>query len=218
MKTSKVSSAQLYDHCDDLGIVSCYFNPEGYQTKLDNYGIFAERIEASDLYLITVECAFGEMKYALKPSARTIQLRSDCILWQKERLLNIAVSRLPETITKVAWLDCDVLFSNPNWAVQTSRLLDTVPIVQPFAELFRLPRGSVAYDGEGERSTSFGYVWNTKPDPSSEACSISMGTPVWHGLQEDRCFKNTASTMPASVVAATTSWLTQCAGILRARV
>ena len=29
--------------------------------------------------------------------------------------------------SKIAWLDCDVLFTNPDWAAETSRLLDRYP-------------------------------------------------------------------------------------------
>ena len=158
MKTSVIHSVERYNPCEDLGIIACYYNPEGYQTKLANYKIFAEKIEASGLYLTTVECAFNDADFVLDPSAKTLQLRSECVLWQKERLLNIAISTLPEKITKVAWLDCDVLFSNPDWAVQTSKLLDTLPIVQPFEKLFRLPKGQFSYNGQGEVWDSFGYI------------------------------------------------------------
>jgi hypothetical protein len=85
-------------------------------------------------------------------------------MWQKERLLNLAVARLPARCAKVAWLDCDILFENPRWAVDTSRMLDRFPVVQPFATAIRLPKGSRDYRGEGDVWTSFGAVRAQDPD------------------------------------------------------
>jgi hypothetical protein len=45
------------------------------------------------------------------------------VLWQKERLLNLALQRLPEHCTKVVWLDADTFFTNPNWVRATRRLV-----------------------------------------------------------------------------------------------
>ena len=53
-------------------------------------------------------------------------------LWQKERLLNIALENLPNSVEKVMWLDSDLIFLNDDWVVETSELLDHFPVVQPF--------------------------------------------------------------------------------------
>ena len=53
-------------------------------------------------------------------------------LWQKERLLNIALENLPNSVDKVMWLDSDLIFLNDDWVVETSELLDHFPVVQPF--------------------------------------------------------------------------------------
>ena len=60
-------------------------------------------------------------------------------LWQKERMLNLAVARLPARCTKVAWIDADSFFTNERWVADTSALLDHQLVVQPFAFLVRLP-------------------------------------------------------------------------------
>jgi hypothetical protein len=72
--------------------------------------------------------------------------------------LNVALGRLPASCTKVAWVDCDVLFENPEWASETSRLLETFAVVQPFESVIRLPRGHTSYQGEGDCWQSFGAV------------------------------------------------------------
>jgi hypothetical protein len=61
-------------------------------------------------------------------------------MWQKERLLNVALTALPANCTKVAWLDCDLVFDSPDWGRLTSERLDEFPLVQPFSHVYRTPR------------------------------------------------------------------------------
>jgi len=84
-------------------------------------------------------------------------------MWQKERLLNIAISHLPSQCKKVAWLDCDVLFENHDWAKETSLMLNYYKVIQPFKEAIRLPRNATSYNGIGERYNSFGYIFKHNP-------------------------------------------------------
>jgi hypothetical protein len=53
-------------------------------------------------------------------------------MWQKERLLNLAIQSLPPEVDKVAWIDADIVFENPSWFSQTEAKLDDYPVVQPF--------------------------------------------------------------------------------------
>src|SRR5277367_5771091 len=103
------SGARQYRYCDDIWIISCFYNPNAYVTKPENFNKFIERIEASGLHYLIVECAFGKQPFSLKKDRRIIRLRTTDIMWQKERLLNIALDHLPEKCKKVVWLDCDVL-------------------------------------------------------------------------------------------------------------
>jgi hypothetical protein len=123
---------------DDFWIVTAYFNPVGYRSRLRNYEVFHEHIRASGLRLITIECVFGDASFELPTSPDIMQVRTRDVMWQKERLLNLAIARLPAACTKVAWVDCDLLFENPGWAAATSRLLDQHAMVQPFEVPIRL--------------------------------------------------------------------------------
>jgi hypothetical protein len=130
-----------YSYIDDLWIVTSYFNPQRYNTKRRNYQLFLDKLERSHLNWLVVECAFGATPFDLSRSPRTLQLRARDVMWQKERLLNIAIQQLPDSCEKVAWVDCDILFDNPDWVVETSGLLDQVSVVQPFGKAVRLPTG-----------------------------------------------------------------------------
>jgi hypothetical protein len=129
--------------------VTSYYNPTGYQTKLENFTAFYEPIARSGLACLIVECAFEDQPFALPSSLPVLRVRCRDVLWQKERLLNAALAELPRACRKVAWLDCDVLFENPEWAAQASRLLDDVPLIQPFEWAIRLPRGAKRFLGTG---------------------------------------------------------------------
>ena len=96
-----------------LWTIAAYFNPCGYKSRLDNYERFREQLKTP---LLTVELAFEE-PFELEPTAADIliQRRGESVMWQKERLLNIALDHLPAECEAVAWLDCDVLFSRADW-------------------------------------------------------------------------------------------------------
>ena len=140
----------------DLWAITCHYNPAGYARRVDNYERFRDGLRAVGVPLLTVECVFGDAAPSLAPSADVVPVRARDVLWQKERLLNLALARLPRWVEKVAWLDADVLFDDPSWADATSALLDRAPIVQPFERAVRLPPGASTDDGTStERFTSF---------------------------------------------------------------
>jgi hypothetical protein len=66
------------------------------------------------------------------------------VLWQKERLLNLALKAVPRTCDKVAWIDCDVIFEYDDWPQRVTRLLDQFELVQLFREIHYLPHDWVA--------------------------------------------------------------------------
>ncbi len=99
-------------------------------------------------------------------------------LWQKERLLNLLLESVPKCYSKVAWLDSDILFENPSWFAEAAALLDYHPVVQPFSEAIRLPRGDTWYHGKGDRFMSFASL----PYDITSAPDSPSGFPIhWHG-------------------------------------
>jgi hypothetical protein len=161
MSTSPVVS---YAACDDLWIVTCYFNADRYRTKAENYTRFVEPLARAGMRLVTVECAFPWTSYDLAQKEEGFRVLAKDVMWQKERLLNLAIARLPKEVRKVAWLDCDVLFTNPRWALEASRLLEEYPVVQLFDEAVRLPRGHASYRGAGEVWPGFAATLPRDPD------------------------------------------------------
>jgi hypothetical protein len=125
---------------NDLWVVTSYFNPVGFRTRRENYRAFRENLRAP---LLTIELAYGT-GFELGPgdADRLLQLRSDQVLWQKERLINLAVEALPEHCRKVAWVDCDVIFARDDWARAASAALDEAAVIQPYRTIHDLERGA----------------------------------------------------------------------------
>jgi hypothetical protein len=163
-----VAPAERYAPADDLWLVTAYFDPAGYRRKRGNYEAFRERAVGSGLRLVTIECAFGDRPFVLPPSDQVVQVRADHVMWQKERLLNLLVQSLPPRCEKVAWVDCDVLFENPDWAAETSRLLDATALVQPFSTSIRLPKDHQAYRDQGVVYPSLAAVFGRDPRAALE--------------------------------------------------
>jgi hypothetical protein len=160
--------AAKYKFIADLWIVSCIYNPMGYKSKSANYDKFIAPIQAGGLKCLIVDCAVENGPFNLPPSDNILRIRAPHVLWQKERLLNIAIQHLPPECTKVAWVDCDVVFSNPEWAVETSQRLDHCKVVQPFITAIRLPQGADTFSGEGTKDYGFGYRYAARPDMPTE--------------------------------------------------
>jgi hypothetical protein len=158
-----IQGAPAYASTDDLWVITAYFNTNGYQTKRQNVERFCAPLERGGLNFLTVECAFGDRPFELDPSPRVRRVSGRDVMWQKERLLNVAIAGLPDRCRKVAWLDGDILFERAEWAVEASRLLDTYPVVQLFDRAIRLPRGHTAFDGTGDVWDGFSAVYQQQP-------------------------------------------------------
>ena len=126
--------------------VTCYFNPTGSPTLRDNVRLFSQGVRAQGLKLLIVELAFGHAPFEIAEGFAevVIRRRSDAVLWQKERLLNIGIKHLPAACDKVVWLDADILFENSSWVEETRRLLESYVVIQPYQTACWLPRGCCA--------------------------------------------------------------------------
>lgn len=121
-----------------LVVLTSYYNPQRFRRRRENYDIFIAGLKKSGVPCITIECAFGDAPFELAPSLDVCQIRSQSLLWQKERLLNLAASWLPSNCKYVAWIDCDITFDNQNWANELQRTLKKYPVAQLFESCIRL--------------------------------------------------------------------------------
>jgi hypothetical protein len=145
----------------ELAVVTTYYNPCRYKTRRRNYDLFMAGMREAGVFVLTVECVFPGQDFELPPSPNVIRIRANTLLWQKERLTNIGVSYLPSSVTAVAWLDCDILFTNKNWARNLIRVLKQHKVAQVFEYAVRQ-----AQDGICEadpRAESFAAAMSRNP-------------------------------------------------------
>jgi hypothetical protein len=120
-----------------LAIVTSFFNPCAYENIVYNYKKFANHIKKyADLF--PIELSFNDNFVINDENVIRIKGTKQNMLWQKEALLNIAISKLPKEYTDVAWLDCDIIFENEDWVEQLYHALDSYKIVQLFNNAYKL--------------------------------------------------------------------------------
>jgi len=119
-----------------LWAITSYFNPLHYRRRRQNFREFRRRLR---IPLVAVELGY-DARFDLGPADAEILVRLDGhdVLWQKERLLNIALGRLPPPCTAVASIDCDVFFARDDWAGEALAALDRHAVVQPFSRVHHL--------------------------------------------------------------------------------
>jgi hypothetical protein len=119
---------------DPLYVVVAIENPQMFATRYAQYRAFAKHIEASGAILYTVELALGGRHFEVTDAdnPRHIQLRGSTILWRKENLQNIGVSRLPHDWKYVLLADADFHFTRPDWVQATLHALQRHGAVQAF--------------------------------------------------------------------------------------
>jgi len=138
--------------------------------------------------LVTVEFSpTGE--YVLGPgdADTLIQLDEGDVMWQKERLLNVALGALPPDCTAVAWLDCDVVLLGEEWVDRTLDLLERRQLVQPFSNVGETRPGArfiEPIEGRGRPSFASQYArgeigeqelatWRVGSDPVPLHCGYA---------------------------------------------
>jgi hypothetical protein len=123
---------------ESFWIVTSYYNPAGYRSRRENYHHFRRHAQAP---LLAVELAApGRFELSPADADRLVQVEGTDVMWQKERLINLALDHLPPECTELAWVDCDVIFASDAWVEDTRRALREFPLVQCFTRMRYLPR------------------------------------------------------------------------------
>lgn len=127
-----------------LWAITSYFNPAGFRRRLENYRRFRSHLSVP---LATAEISYtGEFVLQDSDADLLLRFRSDHVMWQKERLLNVLVEHLPETCDCVAWIDCDVIFESEGWASLATEALERHALVHLYDHRVNLPSEVVIED------------------------------------------------------------------------
>lgn len=166
---------------DELWAITAYFNPMHWRRRRENYRRFRQALR---IPLVAVELGY-DGRFDLEPGDADILLQFSAtdVMWQKERLLNLALQAVPEGVEKVACLDGDVILGRPDIWPEVSRALDETPLVQLFSHVFYLPADHpIDFELiEQTRTPALGFAWLRQQGQSiSDLCN-----PVWKNPNED---------------------------------
>jgi hypothetical protein len=159
--------------------ITSYFNPAGYRRKIENYRMFRGQLNVP---LVAVELSYTGL-FELQPGDADILvgLRGSDVMWQKERLLNVALDLVPRECEAVAWLDCDVIFGRQDWAQEAAEKLDRFPVCQLYSEVYHLgPDKLPAKENAVLSNRSFAWALTNGRRPEPECVYESAGFQRGH--------------------------------------
>ena len=95
---------------DDMAVCLVYFNGNKSKRILMNYLYVVEKLRVANIPYFTMEM------YRDTPEIKdAFHVKTNFILFQKERLCHLLEKRIPEKYSKLAFIDGDIVFENENW-------------------------------------------------------------------------------------------------------
>jgi len=148
---------------DKLHVIAVISNPCQFARRYILAREFIMRTELeTNIILYVVELAYGNQEFYVteKHNKRHLQLRAQVPLWHKENMINIGVRKLlPKTWKAFAWIDADVEFENPSWALDTLKVLNGCrDVVQLFSHAVDMDK----YHNAMGIFPSFGFQYSKK--------------------------------------------------------
>lgn len=127
-----------------LHVIAVIANPIGWASRIALARLAIEDwLTDPHVHVHLVECVYGARHHDLAdlndhPRVTHIPVRATTLVWNKESLINLGLSRLPEDAYYVATLDADIQFRRKGWGLQVIRALDLYPVVQPWDKCYDL--------------------------------------------------------------------------------
>ena len=129
-----------------LHIVTAVSNPIGWESRirLAKQAVLGWLSEPN-VHVTIVECAYGGRAHDFDELAQLnadrvshVKVRASTLVWNKENLLNIGISRLPPDAKYIGTFDADITFRRVGWAENIIRALDIYPVIQPWDKCYDL--------------------------------------------------------------------------------
>ena len=170
---------------DTLHIITVISNICEFRRRWDLMKQFIERTEnLQNVKLYVVELAYGNQDFHITSASNPshLQLRTEYALWHKENMINLGIRKLlPANWKAVAWIDGDIEFENPNWVLDTLKVLTEFDVVQLFTTCFDLDEKEIPMS----IWQSFGYKYC-----HGGKFSFKRGINYWHTGYAWACNRN----------------------------
>lgn len=185
------------DHLKDkFWVIAVLNNPSRFKRRYELFLQFIDRMKKCGVKVCVVEASYGCRNFETADLDVDIKvnLTTDTILWHKENLINIGISKLPDDWQYVAWIDTDISFMRPDWVDETIHQLQHHRIVQLFEDAIDLgPNGEIM-----KTSKSFMYCYKNKIDKAYQKqikkyynTEIVKGGVYWHPGYAWACTRET---------------------------
>lgn len=125
---------------DLLHVIAVYSNPIRWQSRRNVHQEFEQHMLDSGVRLTTIECAFWDRPYELEdhPHINRVRVRSASVVWNKENLQRIALSRIADDAKYIGFIDADIQFRKPGWASEAVHALQHWHVIQPWEHCYDL--------------------------------------------------------------------------------
>lgn len=117
----------------DIGIIMSYFSPCNFQKPRKNLYETLSSLEQTKCPVTLIEAIMPGSEPLVLPDwvdHHKFSVATNSILFLKENLYNIGIKKT--NYSKILFLDTDILFDNPNFIDDSSSLLDTYDVIQPY--------------------------------------------------------------------------------------
>ncbi|HTQ39591.1 MAG TPA: hypothetical protein VMJ32_11210 [Pirellulales bacterium] len=159
----------------DFWAITAYFNPMHWRRRLANYRTFRQHLR---IPLVTVELGY-DGQYDLQPDDAEIliQIPGRDVMWQKERLLNVALRYVPPQTELIANLDCDIVFCDAVIWRKARRALQRYPLLQLYSHAAYLaPADCANFEFAARRGkVHAGFSWLRQQGHPP----LSLCNPAW---------------------------------------
>jgi hypothetical protein len=159
--SSLIQEALIHDKPveDVLHVVTVISNVCEFKRRWNLMKDFIQKIEKTpSVKLYIVELAYDEQDFHItqKDNPTHLQLRCEYALWHKENMINLGIQKLlPSDWKAVAWIDGDIEFDHPSWALDCLKILNRFDMVQLFTTCMDLNENEVPMS----LWQSFGYKY-----------------------------------------------------------
>ena len=114
---------------NDLAVGFVIFNSAKSKRILMNYLYTVEKLKLAKIPYYTLELVYDDLSPEI---ADAFHVRGTSHLFQKEHLCKLLEQRIPESYTKLLFMDADLIFSNQDWYNELCTSLNSYEVVQPF--------------------------------------------------------------------------------------
>lgn len=137
-----------------MAVILCFFNPAKYIRCIQNILIVKNWLEISNIPFYISELAFNNEPFLFKKKSNIFQYRSESYLFYKENLNKVIEQYIPESFTKLLFLDADIFFENAHWYSIISNQLNYNDVLLPFKKSYWLDS---SYKIMKDRNNSLDY-------------------------------------------------------------